>query len=66
MNVYTLIPSLFFGIIGMFVFREGRRDGLFLMMVIGAALMIYPYFVDGVWMNWGVGIALCAYARYNW
>ncbi len=66
MNFSALIASLIFGIIGIWIFREGKRNGQFGLMVVGAGLMIYPYFVQGSYLTWGVGIAGCFLAKLIW
>jgi hypothetical protein len=59
---YILIPSILFGIIGMYVFKKGRRIDNRTQIIIGIILMIYPYFVSGLWQNWLVGFAFCGIA----
>jgi hypothetical protein len=50
-----LIWSMFFGSIGVGFFIYGRRQKRLVPFISGIALMVVPYFVDGV----GVMIALC-------
>ena len=55
----TIITSVLFGVIGMGAFSYGKKLELWKPIVIGLALMIYPYFVGGnAWLLWGVGTAL--------
>jgi ABC-type dipeptide/oligopeptide/nickel transport system permease component len=62
----SLFASIFFGIIGMWMFRQGKRFADFRIIGIAVALMAYPYFVQGPLLDWGVGFALCGAAYYYW
>jgi drug/metabolite transporter (DMT)-like permease len=55
----ALFASIAFGIVGMVAFRHGKRYGLWQPLVIGIALMVYPYFIDQTWLLYGIGCALC-------
>ncbi|HET9578226.1 MAG TPA: hypothetical protein VFP44_10395 [Usitatibacter sp.] len=55
-----LFASLFFGVVGFAAFTYGRKQARFSAMVIGAVLMVYPYFVSRAWLLWSIGLALCA------
>ena len=61
-----LMSSFIFGVIGIYLFREGKRRLNFAVLFIGIALMIYPYFTHGPLLDWGVGIGLCFLARMLW
>ncbi|HWU44178.1 MAG TPA: hypothetical protein VN132_12090 [Bdellovibrio sp.] len=64
-DIHAILAGLIYGIIGMWLFRRGRRDANLRYVVVGLLLMIYPYFTRGPVYNWGVGALLCAYA-YWW
>jgi hypothetical protein len=56
---YNIVASLLFGGIGMVAFYYGKKQVLWQPIVLGLALMIYPWFVGGkVWLNWTIGVAL--------
>ncbi len=61
-----IISSLIFGIIGMWMFREGKREAKMPIMLIAIALMMYPYLTTGPLADWGVGVVLCGLAYYFW
>ncbi len=61
-----IISSLLFGVIGMYVFKQGRKRLSFKITFLGIAMMVYPYFTKGPWGDWGVGFALCAATYYYW
>jgi hypothetical protein len=56
----VLIAGLLFGIIGYLAFRHGKRESLFMPMLIGVGLMVYPYFVEQTWLLYTIGCGLCA------
>lgn len=63
-SISSLLAGLIFGIIGMFVFKDGRKKGEPKLAVIGVLLMAYPYFTPGYWLiDWVIGIVLC-YTAY--
>lgn len=63
---WVLAAAFIFGVIGMWLFREGRKRAQMTITFTGLALMIYPYFVSGRAANWLVGFALCGFAYYEW
>ena len=56
----ALFGSLMFGAIGMGAFIYGKKMALWKPMVIGLALMAYPYVVSQTWLLYLVGCALSA------
>ena len=58
MNGADLIADLLFGMIGLAAFGYGRKQGRIKTMLIAVAIMVYPYFVSGTWLLYGVGIVL--------
>ena len=48
-----------FGAIGMGAFVFGKRRGLAMPMIIGVALMAYPYFISNGTLVFIIGAALC-------
>jgi len=43
------------------VFVYGKKLALWKPMVIGIALMVYPYFVSRTWLMYAIGVALCVF-----
>lgn len=62
----SLFAAFIFGVIGFWLLKPAKEKGSFALGLIALALMIYPYFVEGAILNWGIGIALCALARFYW
>ena len=60
-----LFASILFSTIGFAAFMYGKKSAHFQPMLVGVALMIYPYFISGTALLYGVGIVLCA-ALYWW
>lgn len=58
-----LFGSIVFSIIGFAAFRFGRKTQATNAMVIGAVLMLYPYFISATWLLYTVGAAL-SFALY--
>ena len=54
-----------FGAIGFVAFLYGKKNKFFKPMIIGIALMVYPYFISGTFFLYLVGIALTV-ALYFW
>jgi hypothetical protein len=65
-SVSALAASFLFGVIGLWMFREGRRRDHTVSLGIGLAMMIYPYFVSQATLTWLIGFALCGAAYYYW
>jgi hypothetical protein len=61
----SLLAGFIFGVIGIAIFRKGKKDAEFDLIFIGIALMIYPYFTKGPLWDWGIGVALCALAYFR-
>ena len=59
-NPALLFGSFLFGAIGMAAFVYGRKLALWKPMVIGVALMAYPYFISQTWLVYVLGCALSA------
>lgn len=58
-DIWALIAGGVFGMIGFFAFLNGKKYGAWKRIVIGIALMIYPYFTPGALWTCSVGILLC-------
>jgi hypothetical protein len=54
----VLFASLLFGSVGFAVFMYGKKSMHWQPMIIGVALMVYPYFVENVLLLYAIGIAL--------
>jgi hypothetical protein len=56
----NLFGQLAFGVIGFAAFMYGKKTAGLRVMLIGFALMIYPWFVDPTWLLYTIGIMLTA------
>ena len=56
----ALFGGIIFSAIGLWAFGQGRKNGTTSAMVIGAALMVYPYLVPNVFLIYAIGIGLTA------
>ena len=64
-NGAKIFAYIIFGAIGFAVFVYGKKNKFLRPMIIGIALMAYPYFFSGTLVIYLVGIALIA-ALYFW
>jgi len=62
----AIVCSLLFTVIGIYLFRYGKKQLNYPIIFIAIALMIYPMFTlsSGWFLNLGIGAALCAAAYY--
>jgi len=56
----NLLGGLVFGSVGFVAFMYGKRQASIKVMVIGVALMVYPYFVANTLAMYAIGILLTA------
>ena len=54
----TLIASLFVSSIGFALFLYGKKQVRFPQLMVGIAMMTYPYFIAGPILMLGVGVGL--------
>ena len=54
----NLIAAFLFGAVGFVAFAYGKKQGSFKPMVIGAILLVYPYFISNTIALYAVGIIL--------
>ncbi|MEQ1875162.1 MAG: hypothetical protein ABL958_00860 [Bdellovibrionia bacterium] len=59
-----LLASFIFGVIGIFLAKWAKQEGNFNLLFIGLGLMFYPYFVENIWLVWGIGFGLCGLAYW--
>ncbi len=57
-SVSTLIAGFVFGIFGIFIFRDGKKESNFRRLMIGLVLLVYGFFVTNPWLAWGLGLFL--------
>ena len=55
----ALFASILFGLIGAVAFGFGKRNASWRPMVLGVALIVFPYFVEETWVMYVIGSALC-------
>ena len=60
MSLGNIIVVVFFSIVGLATFSYGKKNGEARPMLLGAALMVYGYFVSDAWMSLLVGGVLTA------
>ena len=60
-----LFAAILFSTIGFAAFVYGKKSMRVGSMVLGVALMVYPYFISELWLVYALGCALCV-ALYVW
>jgi len=55
----ALFALILFGLIGTVALMYGKRMQEWKPMVIGAVMVIYPYFVSQTWLIYVIGCMLC-------
>ena len=64
-NSAKIFACVIFGAVGFAAFLYGKKNQFFRPMIIGFALMAYPYFISGTFFLYFVGIIFTA-ALYFW
>ncbi|MDD5629006.1 MAG: hypothetical protein PHU21_08075 [Elusimicrobia bacterium] len=64
MSGWNIVGNLLFSGLGFVALMFGRRQGRFQPMALGAALMLFPYFVSSTALMFAVGTALSAAAFF--
>ena len=64
-SIANIFAYIIFGGIGFVAFIYGKKNKILRPMIIGCALMGYPYFFSGTLVMYIIGIALTA-ALYFW
>ena len=54
----ALLASMAIGCIGLVAFLYGKKQSRIPQMVVGVALMVYPYFVSNLFIMAGIAVAL--------
>ncbi len=52
------MAGFFYGVWGMFLVKRGRREAHPPSLIIGVALIVYPYFISNDYALWGIGAVL--------
>jgi hypothetical protein len=65
LSVGNILAYIIFGAVGFVAFVYGKKNAFWRPLVIGIALMVYPYFVSGTVILYCVGVVLTA-ALYFW
>ena len=63
-SVSSLFAGLVFSVIGLYVFRIGKRETDVKLISLGIVLMLYTYFTKTAAQDWIIGAALCGMSYY--
>ena len=53
-----IVAGLVFGVFGMYLLKLGRKEGNIPHLMIGLALLVYPFYFQNNYALWGIGIGL--------
>ena len=53
-----LLAGFVFGVIGMYLVKRAKSEAHVPYFIIGLLMMIYPYFIENVYLVWGIGLGL--------
>ncbi len=59
-----LLAGFVFGIVGLYIFRHGKKTANYSLIFVSVLLMSYTVFTRDWWQHWGVGAVLCGFAYY--
>lgn len=62
----TLFVIIVFSAVGLAAFRHGKSESNIVCLLLGIALMVYPYFVEGLTLNLLIGAALSTAVWQTW
>lgn len=65
-SLSSIAAGFIFSVIGLWLFREGKRRSEVRIMLIGLAMMVYSYFTSSPVADWGIGLTLSALAYMFW
>lgn len=63
-SISALAAGFIYGVFGMYLIKVSRKQSHVPNLIIGIALVIYPYFIDNDYLLWGIGAALL-FAAYR-
>ena len=58
-SLSALLAGFVFGVIGVYWIKRGKTEAHPLSMFLGVALLVYPYFIENVYLLWGIGAVIC-------
>ncbi len=58
LSVASIVSGLLFGTIGFVAFMYGKKQSKWRPLVLGIALMVYPYFITADVLLYGIGVVL--------
>lgn len=58
LDANSLLASLLIGLVGAACFMYGKKQGRFPQMLVGATLVIYPYFVSNLMLMVAIAVGM--------
>ncbi|MFZ4714782.1 MAG: hypothetical protein ACOYL6_13780 [Bacteriovoracaceae bacterium] len=60
----NVAAGIIFGSFGLYLLKRAKKYSRILDGLLGFSLMVFPYFIDNPWINWGLGLAMLFTAYY--
>lgn len=64
-SLASIIAGLVFGVLGLSIFRQGKKTLNYTWLFIGAALMTFQLFTENIWQDLGIGTLLLVGAYFS-
>ena len=58
LSLSSLFAGFTFGVLGVFLIKQGKKKGHLAGILIGLALLVFPYFISNPFLVWPIGLAL--------
>ena len=62
----NLVAGVVFGIFGLYIYRQSRRDVNLKRTILAVTLFIYPFFIEKEWVTWIIGTVLVIVNYSRW
>lgn len=60
----AIAAGLIYGAWGIYLIKKAKRESSFLSLIFGVVLVAYPYFIENIYLLWGIGAVICV-AEYK-
>lgn len=57
-SLSSLAAGFVFGVFGVYILKQGKKDANIPKILIGVAMLAYPYFIENIYLIWGLGAVL--------
>ncbi|MBI3555131.1 MAG: hypothetical protein HY074_02560 [Deltaproteobacteria bacterium] len=61
-SISALTAGFIYGVMGVWLIRYAKREAHIPSVVFGVALLVYPYFIENIYLLWGIGAVILVLA----